>query len=137
MIVNVTPDLAVDMWPVLAPIFKRVTATTNGCYEPADILRDILNGKQALWVAWDQAALRVDIVATTELVDHPRRRVCVVRYVAGDNMKTWLSPMVEMIESYARDCGATGIEGGGRDGWEHAYPGMKRTGATLFKDLAP
>ena len=60
MIVQVTPDHAALMWGALHPLFERVTRHTNGCYEPADVLREILNGQQTLWVAWDQERNVVD-----------------------------------------------------------------------------
>lgn len=136
MIVQVTPDHAAAMWGALAPLFERVTRHTNGCYEPADVLREILNGTQTLWVAWDEKRNALDAAMTTSLATYPRRKACRVLYISGGNMKAWLGEFIETVERYARDNGATLLEGFFRPGWARVWPGSRTCGVNLVKDLA-
>jgi len=135
MIVQVPAYMAKEKWHELAPFFAKVTCHTNGCYEPDDVLADILKGEQLLWVAWNERALAVDAVMTTRLVEYPRRTVCHVIYIAGGHMQRWLREFQETVEQYACEQGASGLEGGFRRGWVRAWEGCREVGTMLFKDL--
>lgn len=135
LIVQVPAYMAQAKWPDLAPFFAKVTRHTNGCYEPDDVLADILKGEQLLWVAWDQATNTLDAVMTTRLVDYPRRKICQVIFIAGAQMGRWLSEFQETVEQYAREHGATGLEGHLRRGWVRVWNGCRERGVSLFKDL--
>lgn len=126
--------MAEARWSLLAPFFAKVTRHTNGCYEPDDVLADILKGEQLLWVAWDEERNAVDAVMTTRLVDYPRRKVCSIPYIAGARMRRWIKEFQTTVEDYARNQGATGIEGGFRRGWGRVC-GMREFGVMLFKEL--
>jgi hypothetical protein len=132
-----TPDVARLWGTVLEPMLAPVVATTRGCYETVDVLRAILNGEQILWVAMSEDGKTIEAVFTTAIRTYPRRKTCQVIYTAGTGLERWGIPFVETIEKYAREQGATAIEGSFRRGWARKYPGMKETGAILFKELAP
>jgi hypothetical protein len=135
MIVQVTPDQAAKMWGALAPLFERVTCHTNGCYEPTDVLREILNGQQTLWVSWREETGVLEAAMTTAIITYPRRRTCKVIYIAGEHMNRWRDEFIEVVERYAREHGATAMEGGFRRGWAR-IAGYQETGVSLFKELS-
>lgn len=136
MIVHVT-DLALvkRMWPALAPMFARVTRHTNGCYEPEDVLAEILSGQQQLWVAWDGAPGEVAAAMTTSITNYPRRKAVRVVYIAGAKMQTWLDAFVLEVEKFAAREGATLIEGFFRKGWGRVWPGARECGVGLVKEI--
>lgn len=123
------------MWSSIEPLFKRVTDETNGCYAPADVLLEILKGDQSLWVSWDEERQSIDAVMTMAIVNYPRRKTCKVIYISGSNMRAWRKEFMEISERYARDMGATAMEGGFRRGWAKVA-GYRETGVSLFKELA-
>lgn len=127
--------MAQAKWADLAPFFAKVPQHTNGCYEPDDILADLLKGEQVLWVAWDNDQKRVDAVMTTRLAEFPRRKICEVIFVYGSRMATWLTEFVTTVEQYAQEQGATGLAGSFRRGWLRVWPGCREHGTVLFKDL--
>lgn len=135
MIVVVRPDEAAKYWHVFEPMFATVTKQTHGCYEPTDVLREILNGQQVMWAAWDKERGAIDAVMTTSIVNHPRRRTCRVIYVVGERMSEWLDEFKEKVEKYAIEQGATALEGAFRRGWARVWEGAEDAGAMLFKEL--
>lgn len=136
MIVQVPPDLAIELWPQLAPMFARVTKHTRGCYEPVDILKEVIAGQQVLWVAWDgNPERRIDAVMTTSIITYPRRKTCRVLFIAGDKLASWKDDFIMLIERYAADQGATAMEGCFRRGWARVA-GYREHGVALWKDLA-
>lgn len=141
MIVHVRPDEAARGWAFFEPMIAEAMAGVQGCYEPLDCLRDILNGDQVMWASWDKEADKIEAVMTTRIVEHRgvgnvlRRKVINIVYVAGGNMSAWISEFVETIEKYARDMGCTGGTGAFREGWLRVWPGAKKNGVNLFKDL--
>lgn len=135
MIVNLPVEDAEKWWPVLEPMFLRVTALTNGCYEPEDVRAEIRSGHQKLWVAWDKTRNEINAVMTTSLFRYPRRTAVRVNYVSGGRMKAWIDEFVEEVEKYARSEGATLLEGSFREGWIRMWPGAKEHGVGIVKDL--
>lgn len=137
MIVHVTDGALIErMWPALELLFAKVTPSTNGCYEPVDILHAIQRREQQLWVAWDEATDTLDAAMTTAILRHPRRTACQVKYVAGSNMRRWKDEFVKAVERFARAEGATLLEGFFRPGWARAWPGAATHGVGLVKELA-
>lgn len=139
MIVVVSPERAALDWHLFEPIFRKSTDTTFDEQEPIDILRDVLNGEQIMWAAWDKAAGRVDAVITTMISERPKnrihKRVCKVVYIAGDNPAKWMPELIETIEKYAKEKGCTAGEGYFRRGWARVWTGAEERGVTIFKDL--
>jgi len=103
MIVVVSPEQAALSWHIFEPMFRRATDTTHGSWEPVDVLRDILNGDQIMWAAWDKERGAIDAVITTRIKDIRgagnvlRSRICDVMFIAGDKMEQWLPEFVVVV----------------------------------------
>lgn len=137
MIVHVLTDDVPHLWPVVEPLLAPAVAATFGKFETPDVLRDLLNGEQVLWVALSADETTIDAAFTTRIAVYPRLKTCCVVFCGGSGLERWGLPFVETIEKYAREKGARAIEGAFRRGWARKYPGMKEVGAVLFKELAP
>lgn len=137
MIVHVTDlELVKKMWPVLEPLFAKVTPSTNGCYEPEDVLTDLLEGQQELWVACDDKdPTKLFAAMTTTFTQRPRKKVFQVIFIAGSKLRVWKDEFITAFESYAKRNGATLAEGYFREEWVHVWPGSRIHGAVLVKDL--
>lgn len=135
MIVVVRPAEAARYWHVFEPMFETVTKETRGCYATVDVLREILNGQQVMWAVWDKERGTIDAVMTTAIINHPGRRTCRIVYVAGERMGEWLTEFREKVEQYAKEQGATALEGNFRRGWLRVWPGAEEAGVNLFKEL--
>jgi len=75
---------------------------------------DVIAGQALLWLVWN--APQIQGAAVTQIVATQNSRVCVIVACGGDNMRLWL-PLIEKIESYARDEGCDAVRILGRKGW--------------------
>jgi len=137
LIVHVTDlDLVKRMWPTLEPLFAKVTPSTNGCYEPEDVLVDLLEGEQELWVACDDKdPTKIYAAMTTMFAQRPRKKVFQIIFITGSKLRIWKDEFIAAFESYAKAKGATLCEGYFRGGWVHVWPGSRVHGAVLVKDI--
>lgn len=98
-----------------------------------DIEADILSGRSLLWLAWNGQA--IEAAASTVLINSDIGKVCVIAACGGTGMKRWL-PLLDGIESYARDEGCTRVRIYGRKGWLRVLDGYREKHVILDKDLA-
>jgi hypothetical protein len=83
----------------------------NGCYEFVDVLRGVLKGQYQMWRKGDSVIL-------TEVIDYPRKRICLC-FLAGGKAEE-IHAMAPVIEAWAMTQGC--VEGWlyGRKGWARA-----------------
>ena len=88
----------------------KLAELTNGRQTVDDILLEIINGSVQLWVA-------DNVIFTTRIVDYPQKRMLSVQLCTGYAMESWLKPVLNALEDYAKKMNCAGIEGLGREGW--------------------
>ncbi len=98
-----------------------------------DIEADLLSGRSLLWLAWDTREIQA--AATTVLINSEIGKVCVITACGGAGMKRWL-PLLDGIESYARDEGCVRVRIYGRKGWLRVLDGYHAKHVIMDKDLA-
>jgi hypothetical protein len=137
LIVHVTDlELVKRMWPALEPLFATVTPSTNGCYEVEDVLTDLLDGTQELWVACDDKdPTKIYAAMTTMFAQRPRKKVFQIIFIAGSKLARWKDEFITAFESYAKRSGATLAEGYFRPGWVRVWPGSRISGAIIVKEI--
>lgn len=101
----------------ILPHLERAADTTSGRYEVEDIIGEIYQGQQQLWVPIAEDGSIPGIV-TTRVVQYPRRTMMLGVFCAGDRLSEWMNPMLEMLHKFAKDNGCDGFEMSGRKGWE-------------------
>ena len=141
----VPPQLAdvpvedIDMlWPHLEPLLEEATATSRGKETAFDVRRSLMARDCQLWVWWEGGELK--LLAVTEIVRHPRKTVGRIKICVGKPHSVSRENIIEcvgIIEAWAREQGATGMENISRDGWERVLRtiGYERTHVFLEKEL--
>ena len=61
----------------------------------------------------------------------PTKRVCQIVYCAGEDMETWLEPVVAQLKTWAGSMGCEVLRISGRRGWQRVLPDFKETCTTL------
>ncbi len=110
-------DIA-KVWPEVEGYMRDAASTTNGKYDPNDILELVFTG-HVLWIAFDDSGIKGAVV--TCLNQYPRKRYLCLAFCGGDDGYTWKSDMLRTLQSWARDTECDGIEGLGRIGWERIF----------------
>jgi hypothetical protein len=101
-----------DEWPRAAPLVRAALERGEGSYSESDIARALLSGAWQLWLAERGEVVALGI---TEIIDFPRKRKCLLRYLAGD-MEA-IAEHAPQIEAWAIDHGCHIIMAHGRKGW--------------------
>ncbi len=94
---------------------------------------DILAGCGLLWMAWSGRA--VQSAAATILINSEIGKVCVITVCGGSDMRRRL-PLIDQIETYARDEGCTRVRIYGRKGWLHVLDGYEEKHVIMDKELS-
>jgi hypothetical protein len=123
------------VWSQVGPILKRAIETSNGRYTDHDVFNLCMQGRQQLWVMFEDDVIHA--AATTSVTDYPQRRALTGVFVAGNRMKEWNEPFVDMLERFAKDVGCDLVEMTGRIGWTKFMKkfGWQQSAVVLEKDL--
>lgn len=107
------------VWGIVSPDIERALRFADGKYQIEDVKDALSRRDMQLWVAAEGGeALSV---AVTEIVNYPRKRVCVVMFCGGREFKRWLHH-IEEIERWAKGAGCDMVEICGRRGWRRVLP---------------
>ena len=109
----VDPKDVAQTWPLARGLIRAAIEQTD-LNDFADVEREVLEGKQLLWLAISD---RVEAAATTHLIKTRGKPVLVVTAVSGSQRERWL-PLRHQIENYAKAEGCSCVRLYGRKGWE-------------------
>lgn len=135
-LVCVKPELAAEVWPLVAQMINSVFLIGIGDDTIDDLYKDVLSGDALLWIAWDEKQERILSCCTTKLVILRHQTCCYVTACAGRELKQWLD-LLAGIEQYARNEGCDIFRIRGRHGWKRllASHGYTEPWVTLEKGL--
>ena len=107
----------------------------DGSHDLASLAAGVRAGTYQLWVVIDENGPKA--VLFTEIVQWPRKKVCIIQYAAGAGALDDLLLHVGKIEHWAVAQGCDGMMVPGRDGWEPklAGQGYRKTSIILEKRL--
>jgi len=126
------PPLAVlHEWPRVESLVRRGLEQGEGTYLETDVAHYCMTGQWQLWVMGDEGEIKA--VGITEIVNFPRQRKCLLRYLAGD-LKAVL-PHWDTFESWAREQGCHVFEIYGRKGWERILSDWTKQYVILTRKL--
>ena len=154
---HVQPHELPVWWSLVRDRVASTCERSSGKYQPADILKQLVDGQMQLWAVLDEEpeasedetkrlqgsrarqateGPQIKAIAITEISQFPRARVCWVLACTGDVVDDWLDHLSE-IESWAHARGCTAIEPVARPGWERRLNsrGYRKTHVVLEKTL--
>jgi hypothetical protein len=113
-------------WPLAKDMIRAAIERTN-LSEFEDVEKDVLEGRQLLWLAISD---HVEAAATTQLSPG----VCTLVACSGHQRERWL-PLFNRIEKYAKAEGCKTMRLYGRKGWERVLDGYRVEHVVLEKEL--
>lgn len=126
---GVHPEQVMAIWDRVEPILRRVVKPNTG-YTLESVRQMLLTAQFQLWVVGDFKG-----VIVTQVQARHTGPVLWGQFMAGDNMKEWLSDWIAVQEEYARHLGCVAVEFCGRKGWNRVvekHPEYKATW-TVFR----
>ena len=129
---QVPPLAVIHEWPRVAPLIRSALERGEGSYVEGDVALCCISGIWQLWIVERDGA--VAALCVSEIVKFPRKKKCLLRYLAGD----W--PAIEAhipgIEHWAREQGCDVLEGYARKGWVRRMPDWTEHYVIMQKELA-
>jgi hypothetical protein len=126
--------LDMKFWPVAKEYLKEAISL-NGALDEHDVLDLIMQQKMQLWGIHDGA---LKAVMVTEILEYPTVKHLNVALIGGDSMSMWDDVVVDTLERFGKEHGATAIQGAGRRGWvKHLEQfGFKEYATVMIKEIA-
>lgn len=108
-----------NVWPLIHRYMEMAAEYTFGRYTADDIKDSILNYDHHLWAAFNDVGVKGIVV--TNFVQYPRMRCLAMQFTAGEDLKEWKAPMLELLQKWAFDNHCDKIESSGRPGWPRVF----------------
>jgi len=113
----VDPNYVSLVWGEVEPILGKSIGTAHGRYDMKDILREIVNFEQHLWVVFDEES-KIIAALTTKFAYYPKKTVLAGQFLGGEKIMRWRGPMLKKLEDWAKDNKCDGLEMTGRNGFQ-------------------
>lgn len=81
-----------------------------------DILAALVERNMQLWCGFDTDTEELVVVMVTEIIQHPKIKVCHIVANGGSRLSEW-EPFMETIKAWALSLGCQRITAFARDGW--------------------
>jgi len=120
------------VWPDIHEYMEGAAKYTFGRFEADDIKAGLYEGKQQLWIAFDDT---IKGAVITEIVTYPRMNTLVMHFTGGIDLKSWKADMLALLQQFARDRGCNSIESYGRRGWERVFKNDGFKSRFMFYEL--
>jgi hypothetical protein len=118
--VSMVPPAYVDTcWDKVEPFAEKAAEYTYGRYTTNNIYERAKDESYQMWVAYEDDIFKGVVI--TEVVTYPQRKLLSMHFCGGIQLKEWKSPMLKLLQLFARDMGCDGIESVGRPGWEKVF----------------
>jgi hypothetical protein len=108
-----------DVWPYIENYMHGAAEYTYGRFTKEDILNDLYNKQQQLWVAVNEDEIYGAVV--TEIIVYPRLQTLVMHFTGGKKLPRWKNEMLATLQQFARDNMCDVIESYGRPGWGKVF----------------
>jgi len=121
----VLPNYLFSCYQNIKPLLLRAVDTSNGRYSLNDLVKEICEGGQQLWICYDSDPIEYHSICTTSIVEYPGCKLLRIVYASGHDMDSWRDPLLDVLERFALDNGCSGLEMIGRKGWEKVLRGRR------------
>jgi len=111
MIRYIDPNAIDSYWPIVS---TYIESAIDEELDLLDVYNKLMDETMALIVVSDNG---IQAACVIEFVDYPKINAMRVVALGGQNMKKWLSQLIEFLDTWAVDQKVDRIEQMGRDGW--------------------
>lgn len=118
--VSLVPGEYVDnCWNSIEGYIEKAAKYTHKRYTASNIYDMIKDGDYQLWIAFKDKMIKGAVV--TNVATYPQRKLLVMQFCGGVDLKDWKDPMLKLLQRFAKDVGCDGIEATARKGWAKIF----------------
>jgi len=107
-----------DIWPQVVVRLSEAIKTARGRLTIDDLKRFLISKDLVLWVSLRDK--KIEAMAVTEIIQHPRKKMCFVRLMTGEDYANWVH-LEQGIAGWAKSIGCDGMEAIARKGWAKIF----------------
>ena len=107
------------LWPKIEKYLEGPAKYSYGRYEVEDIKQGLMTLPQHLWIAFEEDKVYGAVV--TVINYYPRITTLEMRFTGGVEGMKWKTPMLAILQKFAKDQGCKVLESYGRPGWEKIF----------------
>ncbi len=130
--ITLVPVNRIDaVWPLVREGLQQATMNTGGALTTGELWQGCRSGEIFMLTAHDDSSIQGVSLWRPEDWQTGRKLHCLG--LSGDNMADWINDMHEAAKTLARECGASSLVSGGREGWAKVFPNARRLW-TIFEE---
>lgn len=130
-LICVDPGRIHQVWDTASPLIQRAMERGGeGLFSQVE--EDVLAGRSLLWLGWDGKEILG--AGVTSLCKTDAGTICLIVAWAANDMRRCL-PLLERIETYAKDESCIAVRIYGRKGWARMLPAYTQPRIILEKAL--
>ena len=129
----ILPEYVDSVWGEVEGYIDEAAEHSYGRYKTEDIKAVILDGSRQLWIAYDDSCVYGAVV--TQVVSYPRINALAFHFIGGVEGLKWKTPMLLMLQRFAKDCNCGVIESIGRVGWLKIFGPEGATHKGIFFEI--
>ncbi len=112
------------VWPLVVPLLEGALKYTLGGRSLTDVYCQLVERTASLWISYEDTG-RIHAAAVCEIRRYPRRTICVISLMGGEDIELW--------EEHYKSIGEWAVENGASALVAYARPGVaKRLAAHGF-----
>lgn len=129
----ILPEYVDSVWGEVEGYMEKAAEHSYGRYT-SDAIKDVvLGGGSHLWIAYDDT--RVYGAVVTQIVRYPGITALALHFIGGIEGLKWKTPMLLMLQRFARDHNCGVIESIGRVGWLKIFEPEGATHKNVFFEI--
>ena len=129
-LVCVPPADVRRVWPHVQPLLYLAAKRGGGHF--AAIEKDVLDGPDLLWLAWDGNTILAAAVTSLGIISNTK--TCTIVVCGGHGWERF-GHMIEGLEKFAKTEGCERVRINGRPGWQRALNGYGLKSVVLEKEI--
>jgi hypothetical protein len=124
-----------EIWEACEPYIELGAKKGQSEMTSKDIYNFCKEAKMQLWIVFDSES-NIKAVVTTEIINYPKKKVCRVITIGGQEIDNWLHS-ISVIEAWAEENGCHAMETFCRKGFikKLEHYGYEQTYTVLGKEL--
>ncbi len=118
VLLPIPSDRIDNIWPLVKDRLQAAVLTANGRLDLLDLYKFLREKDLVLWVSVRDK--KIEALAVTEIILHPKKKMCSVRIMTGEDYANWVG-LEQGIADWAQSIGCSGMESIARKGWAKVF----------------
>lgn len=132
-LVGIPVEKLADVWGLVFPWLKDVEEITDGMLSVEQLADNLADGRNQLFIVYGEKSVAAIV---TEILTFQNVKYCnIILASGGGNAKKWAKPIIEQIETWAKNEGCDRTQIFARKAWLRLLPDYRIKHYRITKEL--